>query len=108
MAWASLCEMDELVEGKGKYMEVGGFQLAVFLHEGQAHVMDNHCPHAGGSLAGGEVEEGCAVCPWHHWAFRLETGQLKDSPRVTVRTYKVRLLEREGKQTLVQAELPMY
>lgn len=108
MKWASLCELEELVEGKGKYVEVGGFQLAVFLHEGRPHVMDNRCPHAGASLAGGEVEHGCAVCPWHYWAFRLENGQLKDAPRVAVKTYQVRLLEREGKKTLVQAELPIY
>lgn len=108
MAWVSLCQVDELVEGRGKYVEIDGFQLAVFLHQGQAYVLDNYCPHAGGNLAGGEIEDGCAVCPWHHWSFRLDTGQLPDAPNVTVPTYKVRLLDRAGQPTLVQAELPMY
>ena len=31
MAWTSLCDLDELNEGAGKYVEIGGFQLAVFL-----------------------------------------------------------------------------
>jgi nitrite reductase (NADH) small subunit/3-phenylpropionate/trans-cinnamate dioxygenase ferredoxin subunit len=109
MAWASLCELDELQEGKGKYVEIDGFQLAAFLYQGSVYVIDNYCPHAGGNLAGGYVDEhGCAVCPWHYWAFRLDNGQLRDSPGVMVSTYKTRLLEREGKPTLVQAELPMY
>jgi nitrite reductase (NADH) small subunit/3-phenylpropionate/trans-cinnamate dioxygenase ferredoxin subunit len=108
MAWASLCRLDELLEGKGKYVEIEGFQLAVFLHGGRPYVIDNRCPHAGGSLSGGEVVDGCAVCPWHQWAMNLETGQLNWRPLVTVRTYKVRLLEREGKPPLVQAELPTY
>ena len=63
MSWTSLCELSELEEAKGKYVEIGGFQLAVFLSGGQDYVMDNYCPHAGGNLAGGIVEEGCAVCP---------------------------------------------
>lgn len=108
MAWTSLCEIGELHEGRGKYVEIGGFHLAVFQHEGGVHVIDNYCPHAGGNLAGGVIAEGCAVCPWHDWAFRLDNGQLRDSPGVSVMVYKTRLFDREGKPTLVQADLPMY
>jgi nitrite reductase/ring-hydroxylating ferredoxin subunit len=106
MSWTSLCELDELTPGEGKYVEIGGFGLAVFLDDGAVHVMDNTCPHAGGNMAGGYVEEGCAVCPWHHWAFRLDNGQLRDMPGVMIRTYPVRLFDHNGKQ-LVQADLPM-
>lgn len=107
MTWASLCDLDELTEGRGKYVEIGGFQLAVFLNQGQVHVLDNRCPHAGGSLSGGEVHEHRAVCPWHHWAFDLESGELSDRPLVKVRAYRSRIIVHEG-QRLVQAELPMY
>lgn len=109
MTWTSLCELAELEEGKGKYVEIGGFQLAVFLHDGHVHVMDNTCPHAGGNLAGGYVDEGCAVCPLHFWAFRLDNGQLRGSPGVTVSVYKTRLHARgDGQSPLVQAQLPIY
>ena len=84
---------------------VEGFE-AVFIDNGQTYVIDNTCPHAGGNLAGGYVEDGCAVCPWHYWAFRLDNGELKEAPGVKVSTYKTRLREHEGKQ-LVQADLPM-
>lgn len=109
MKWVSLCRLDELVEGKGKYVEIDGFQLAVYLHESKPYVIDNYCPHAGGNLAAGHVDEtGCAVCPLHDWPFRLATGELRDSPGVAVRTYPVRLHERPGQPPLVQAQLPMY
>lgn len=109
MAWTSLCDLSELAEGRGKYVEIGGFQLAVFLHEGQVHVIDNTCPHAGGNLAAGHVEDGCAVCPWHRWAFRLETGALRDAPGVTVTKYATRTVSPgAGKPPLVQADLPIY
>src|SRR5688572_30160748 len=79
MKWVSLCRLDELTEGKGKYVEIDGFQLAVFLHQSQTHCIDNYCPHAGGNLAAGHVDEtGCAVCPLHDWPFRLATGELRD------------------------------
>ncbi len=108
MAWTSLCELDELKEGEGKYVEIGGFKLALFLHEGQVYAMDNYCPHAGGNLAAGWVHDGCAVCPWHAWPFRLDNGELRDTPGVKVTTYKTREYRMEGKPVLVQAELPMY
>lgn len=107
MAWVSLCDLSELVEGKGKYVEIDGFELAVFLHEGAPRVMDNLCPHAGGSMAGGYVDNGCAVCPWHFWAFNLNTGEMRNAPTLKIDTYRTRLFEREGKPPLVQADLPM-
>jgi nitrite reductase (NADH) small subunit len=109
MSWTSLCDLAELQEGVGKYVEIGGFQLAVFLNAGSVYVIDNECPHAGGSLAGGCVEDGCVMCPWHHWAFRLENGQLRDSPGVAIKTYKVRTIHPAGdRPPVVQAHLPIY
>src|SRR5215217_4464269 len=108
MSWTSLCQLDELEESKGKYVEIGGFPLAVFLEKGSVFVIDNTCPHAGGNLAGGFVEDGCAVCPWHYWSFRLDNGQLRDTPGVTISTYKTRMLNREGQPPLVQADLPIF
>jgi nitrite reductase (NADH) small subunit len=107
MSWTTLCDISELEENRGKYAEIGGFQLAVFVSGGNVYVMDNYCPHAGGNLAGGIVEDGCAVCPWHFWPFRLESGELRDSPGVAVKTYKTRIIEHEGRK-LVQADLPIY
>lgn len=108
MAWTSLCDLEELKEGEGKYVEIGGFKLAVFLHEGKTYVLDNYCPHAGGNLAAGWIVDGCAVCPWHSWPFRLDNGELRDSPGCKVSTYAVRTIKREGKPDIVQAELPGY
>lgn len=107
MAWTSLCEITELTEGRGRYVEIEGFQLAVFLDAGKISVLDNTCPHAGGSLASGIVQSGCAVCPWHNWKFQLDSGQLASNPAVKVHRYPVRILSREHYPDLVQADLPM-
>ncbi|MGA2233332.1 MAG: Rieske 2Fe-2S domain-containing protein [Tepidisphaeraceae bacterium] len=107
MAWISLCDLSELTEDQGKYVEIDGYQLAVFRHGPNVYALDNNCPHAGGPLAEGTIEDNCCVCPWHSWSFHLENGQLRDAPGVVISTYKTRLLERPDLPTLVQAELPV-
>lgn len=108
MPWTTLCELSELTEGRGKYVEIGGFQLGVFLDQGAVYVTDNTCPHAGGNLSQGWIDEGCIVCPWHLWPFHLTNGQLRGSPGVAIETYRTRIVEPQGRSKLVQAELPIF
>jgi nitrite reductase/ring-hydroxylating ferredoxin subunit len=108
MAWTSLCAVDELTVGCGRYVEIGGFELAVFASDGGYFVIDNRCPHAGGNLAGGALAAGCVTCPRHAWTFDLATGTLVGAPGVCVKNYAVRLYHRPGQSDLVQADLPMY
>jgi nitrite reductase/ring-hydroxylating ferredoxin subunit len=107
MAWTSLCDLDELTEASAKRVDIDGYLLAVYLHENKVFVLDAICPHAGHDIAEGGVQNGCAVCPYHGWNFRLTDGQMPDSPGVSTRTYPTRLFPREGRPTLVQADLPM-
>jgi nitrite reductase/ring-hydroxylating ferredoxin subunit len=108
MAWTTLCDLADLREGEGRYVEIDGSHLAVFLHAGEVFVTDNTCPHAGGSMAGGWVQDGCAVCPWHAWMFDLRTGDLRGgSGGFHLRTYPTRRLPRPDGRVLVQADLPM-
>jgi len=106
MPWATLSTLDELTDGQGKYVEVDGFRLAVFRTGTEISVIDSTCPHAGANLADGFIEDGCAVCPWHCWAFRLDNGQMRDSPGVAVTKYVSRVHRFEGKD-FVQVMLPL-
>jgi nitrite reductase (NADH) small subunit len=108
MSWVSLCEVNELAEGQGKHVDIDGFQIAVFWSAGKGYAMDNTCPHAGAPMATGHVENGCAICPRHAWAFALGTGELAGSPGVAIRTYPTRVMERDGRPALLQADLPIY
>jgi thiamine pyrophosphate-dependent acetolactate synthase large subunit-like protein/nitrite reductase/ring-hydroxylating ferredoxin subunit len=38
-------------------------------------VFDNHCPHQGGPLGEGQIEDGCLICPWHGYEYDPITGQ---------------------------------
>lgn len=42
---------------------------------GRFHACDHDCPHAGGALSSGPVEDGKIICPVHHWPWDLTTGK---------------------------------
>ena len=106
MPWIPLCDFDQLTEGHGKYVAVAGYTLGVYLNQGNVYALDDRCPHAGASISAGSVVDGCAICPRHDWAFRLDSGYLSDSVYVRVRTYPTRLVEIEGRSAVVEADLP--
>ena len=49
--------------------------------------IDNECPHRGGPLAEGSLEDGKVMCPWHAWAFDLRTGTCDHDPKEKVGVY---------------------
>ena len=69
-----VCSVDDLAEGDATVEEVDGTQIGVFLLDGDVYALENVCPHPGGPLSEGKVEDGCVYCPWHGWQFDVETG----------------------------------
>jgi pyruvate oxidase len=37
--------------------------------------LDNHCPHQGGPLGDGQIENGYVICPWHAYEYDPQSGQ---------------------------------
>ncbi len=64
----------DLPEGRVTTVTVGHHTLAVTNHEGTYGCLDNHCPHQGGPLGEGSIEEGHLRCPWHGYDFDPTTG----------------------------------
>jgi nitrite reductase (NADH) small subunit len=53
---------------------VGARTLCVVNLNGSIAVLDGTCPHEGGPLGEGVVEDGCVACPWHGYSFDPKTG----------------------------------
>ena len=49
--------------------------------DGKYNALDDACPHKGASLAGGTIENGSIVCPYHGYEFDC-TGELKKVPGI--------------------------
>jgi nitrite reductase (NADH) small subunit len=99
--FCTVCRADELLPGEGKLVELGGKLIAIFLENGTYFAIDDVCPHMGGSLSEGAVEQGIVTCPWHGWRFRLADGAWADSPRIKIGSYLVRVVDGE-----VQVQFP--
>jgi nitrite reductase/ring-hydroxylating ferredoxin subunit len=70
-----VAQKKEIPEGEGICVDVGNERVAVFNHKGEFYAMSDLCPHAGGPLSDGWVEEGKVTCPWHGWVFKLECAE---------------------------------
>ena len=100
--WHKVAELDDLPEGRVTTVVAGRKSLALTHHEGAYGALDNHCPHQGGPLGEGYLEEnGVISCPWHGWTFDLKTGVSPLDRDVRVGCYPVRV--EEG---LLVVELP--
>jgi nitrite reductase (NADH) small subunit len=70
-----ICSESELPsEGEVAEFTVQGRALCVAYIGGAVAVLDGTCPHEGGPLGEGIVEDGRVVCPWHAYAFDVHTG----------------------------------
>jgi nitrite reductase (NADH) small subunit len=97
-----LCRVTE-TPSEGEVCEISALDriFCVARLDGEIVVMDNACPHRGGPLGQGLIEQGRIVCPWHAWAFDLKTGCASHNPRACVRHYATRI---EGEVVMVKLE----
>jgi len=79
--WFQVAYSDELEPGQVVPLRYFGRDLVLFRgSDGEAAVLDAHCPHLGAHLGhGGVVKDNCIACPFHAWAFDAG-GQCVDVP----------------------------
>jgi nitrite reductase (NADH) small subunit/3-phenylpropionate/trans-cinnamate dioxygenase ferredoxin subunit len=90
--YQTVARISDIPEGEARAFEVNKKLVAIFNQGGQFHAIDDVCPHMGGSLSQGYVENGIVTCPWHAWRFRITDGVWADSPRIKIGCYPVRVV----------------
>jgi nitrite reductase/ring-hydroxylating ferredoxin subunit len=58
---------------------------------GAIAVLDGVCPHEGGPLGEGIIEDGRVVCPWHAYAFDVRTGEADQDPEVKAEVFEAKV-----------------
>ena len=76
----TVASADELKVDQMKLLHVGDRRIVLARTEGGYVAFDDHCPHRGGSLAGGTMICGTVQCPWHGSQFDVNTGAVKAGP----------------------------
>lgn len=72
--WHKVAEVDELPDGRVRTVNVGTRSFALTRVGDRYGVLDNHCPHQGGPLGEGSIEQGLLRCPWHGYDYDPLTG----------------------------------
>ena len=75
LVWTKVLEANELPEGRVKPVTCRHHTLCMTHHEGRYGALDNRCPHQGGPLGEGSIENGLLRCPWHGWDYDPITGK---------------------------------
>jgi 3-phenylpropionate/trans-cinnamate dioxygenase ferredoxin component len=85
--------VDEIAPGQRKLAFVDGRCIVLFNVAGAMHAIDDSCPHAGASLASGQLD-GCMLrCPAHGLRFDVRTGCMVGAGGLGVKTFPVRAVE---------------
>jgi thiamine pyrophosphate-dependent acetolactate synthase large subunit-like protein/nitrite reductase/ring-hydroxylating ferredoxin subunit len=80
----------ELPEGRVKTVTVNHQSICLTHFQGKFSALDNKCPHQGGPLGEGSIENGMLRCPWHGWDFHPCTGLPPGGYEDGVKTFEVK------------------
>ncbi len=98
--WVQLCpHSDAPAEGQVLEVEAEGISICLARHNGELSALDNWCPHRRGPLGQGWIEGDAVLCPWHAWAFNLQTGIVDPPEHAKVDVFPVRI---EGEDVLIE------
>jgi 3-phenylpropionate/trans-cinnamate dioxygenase ferredoxin subunit len=105
--WHDVGALEELRRSGRLIARVGGREVGVVAVDGELRGVRNRCPHHGGPLCLGTVEQrvvgapgryalaGGTVlrCPWHGWEFDPATGACLDDPSMRVAVYPAKAVD---------------
>src|SRR5947207_12527459 len=72
--WHRVHDNDVPDEGRVHSVDLDGRTIALARCGTRVGALDNHCPHQGGPLGEGSIENGLLRCPWHGYDYDPLTG----------------------------------
>jgi len=105
LVWEKTLEPEELAEGRVKPVTCRHVTVCMTRFEGRYAALDNACPHQGGPLGEGSIENGWLRCPWHGWDYHPLTGKAPGGFEDGVTTFPVEVRD-DGVYVGLPAEQP--
>lgn len=75
MPFVKVGNLSSLAPGQVMEVNVAGKPYAVCNLSGELHALDGTCPHRGGPLGQGVLQQDILVCPWHAWEYDCRSGE---------------------------------
>ena len=94
---------DEVSPGNCIDAKLDGHFIGIHNVDGHYYAVTNICPHIGGMLHAGQLEDGVVVCPIHQWMFDVKTGKCIWPGRCEIATYPVKV---DGEHIFVDVNSP--
>lgn len=90
--WIPAGQLDEFPPGSAQELVLAGRIVALFrVGEDQVFALDGICPHQGGPLGKGRLQDCIITCPWHGWQFDVRTGQHQVNQSLRHASFPVRI-----------------
>lgn len=88
-----VANVNDLKPGEGKVISENGKELALFNANGKFFCIENECPHRGGPLGEGFLDDEIVTCPLHGAKYDIKTGKLLTQfpPSHDVKAFKVEI-----------------
>ena len=98
VVWEDVCDLDDLVPGRGVAALVGRLQVAVFLVDGELFALSNFDPFSEAfilsrGIVGTRGDRLKVASPVYKQSFDLRTGQCLDDSDVSVPVFGVRAVD---------------
>ena len=91
-----LCQLDELPQEEPTRAQTSKGEPICLVRIGElVFAYGDLCPHKGGPMSEGEIENGALRCPWHGWRFEILTGDCINVPDACLTPYTT--IVQEGK-----------
>ena len=86
-----VAKVSELRRDGRKLIEINNKKIVLIFLSGEVIAIDAICPHQGGPLYQGSIEDKEITCPSHSFSFDLDTGNCINLPGFKVHKYKTQL-----------------
>jgi 3-phenylpropionate/trans-cinnamate dioxygenase ferredoxin subunit len=70
--------VSEFEQTKKKRVTIDGLDILIVQYQGSYYAVENTCPHMGGSLYDGNLEDHYIACPKHGSVFDVTNGDLHE------------------------------
>ena len=87
--WHRVDPVDVPDDGRVRAVVVNGHSVALTRCEGRFGALENRCPHQGGPVGEGSIENGWLRCPWHGYDYNPLTGRPPEGFSDAVTAYDV-------------------
>lgn len=89
------CSIDEVSVVMPKRVEIRERGVLICRSQDAFYAVDEICPHKQKSMAHGIVFDGDIICPWHSYAFDLETGRSNQRRCAPANVYELEIVDKQ-------------